>query len=70
MIRLELKDYCHDCVNFEAEVEKPQAWYDTNNKIVLYTDTIVRCAHAMCCAHIAKYIMEGYKEDEGRTSES
>lgn len=62
MIRLELKDYCHDCVGFEAEVESPTKLYSMD-EVVVQTDTIVRCKHRHRCAHIAKYIMDGYKQD-------
>lgn len=70
MIRLELKDYCHDCVGFEPEVEAPVALYYGDNKEIVCTDTIVRCKHAKRCAHILKYVMEGYKENASRNTES
>ena len=63
MIRLELKDYCHDCVGFEADVEGPTKLY-TMGDVVVQSDTVVRCKHRKRCAHIVKYVMEGYKEKE------
>lgn len=69
MIRLELKDYCHDCCGFEADVQLPVALYYTytNGKCdheYVHGDTIVRCKHRERCANVVKYVMEGYKEKE------
>lgn len=63
MIRLEVKDYCHDCVDFEADVEGPTKLYSVDD-IVAWTDTIVRCKHRNRCANIVKYVVEEYKEKE------
>ena len=64
MIRLELKDYCHDCVGFEADVESPTIYLGRNGIPVEQTDTIVRCKHRKRCRHVVEYIMEGYKVKE------
>lgn len=65
MIKLELKDYCHDCTGFEADVEEPAMLFAIGaSEPIKFTDTIIRCAHRKRCEHIVKYVMEGYKEDE------
>ena len=64
MIRLELKDYCHECVGFEADVERPTIFHIDGTIKTIYTDTIIRCKHRDRCAHVVKYVMEGYEEND------
>lgn len=69
MIRLELKDYCHDCVGFEAEVQSPVIYFTTGCEMAEQTDTIVRCKHHKRCRHVVEYVMDGYKEKENGVNE-
>ena len=64
MIRLELKDYCHDCIGFEADVIGPSLLLGEGDKLIAYTDTIIKCKHRERCANVVKYVMDGYKEKE------
>lgn len=69
MIKLEIKDYCHDCIGFEADVEGPHILFGRGNKIVDYTDTIIRCEHRKRCANAVNYVMEGYKKEKENVQE-
>lgn len=69
MIRLELKDYCHDCCGFEAKTIYPDKVYAVGEPDVPYMligDTVVTCEHRERCASAVKYVMEGYKENADR----
>lgn len=70
MIRLEVKDYCHECVGFEADVESPTIFYGDGVIEVIKTNTIIRCRHRDRCKHAVEYVMEGYKENASRNTES
>lgn len=64
MIRLDVQEYCHNCLDFEADVQAPEKQYiddltrfinnmDSNIRI---SDAIVRCAHRNRCAAIKRYL--------------
>ena len=58
MIILEVEDYCHDCPNFEADVENPTFLYARDMKLCS-GNTIVRCV----CREIYSYF-RNYKDKE------
>ena len=55
MIRVEVRDYCHDCFDFEANVQGAEE-YQINGKPSGQTDTIIRCRQRNRCENIRKYI--------------
>ena len=60
MINLVVEPYCHDCTDFEPEVEKSSG--ECNNK-VLYTNTYITCEHRNKCMAIKSYLLtKGSKE--------
>ena len=60
MIRLEVDDYCHSCLDFEADVVKPER-VNKALGISLYTDTVVTCAYRKRCAAIKRYLEQQTK---------
>ena len=58
MIKLDIQDYCHDCLEFEADVERGQKclMYSMADTMVHQTDTIVRCKHRNRCKAIKRYL--------------
>lgn len=59
-IKLEVQPYCGACLDFEADVTKPNKVY-AGEEIIL-GDTVVRCEHARRCENIRKYLMRLEKE--------
>lgn len=59
MIRLDVKPYCENCENFDADVEK---LYTANGMVL----THIQCSHANQCREIKNYL-KNYKE---KTDES
>lgn len=74
-IRLEVKEYCADCCDFEPDVKKPEkttlqvddftnpAAVDRYYAITQQSDTIVRCRYRNRCEAIKRYL-EKQKEDK------
>ena len=62
MIILEVEDYCHDCPNFEADVENPTFLYARDMKLCS-GNTIVRCDNRRVCREIYSYF-RNYKDKE------
>lgn len=68
-IRLEVKEYCADCCDFEPDVKKPEKTTlqvdDLTNPhaITILTDTIVRCRYRNRCEAIKRYL-EKQKENK------
>ena len=56
MIRLNVKPYCHNCLEFEADVEKPEIMYAHNEELAV-TDTIISCKHRNRCEAIKKHLI-------------
>lgn len=58
MIRLDVKDYCKDCCDFEADVTKPEKLQIASGSEwkVMLSDTVVSCEHAKRCETIKRYL--------------
>lgn len=61
MIRLDIQPYCENCMDFEADVEKPVALYADFVLFEELGDTVIRCKHRRRCAWVAEYA-EKHKE--------
>lgn len=60
MIGLFVSDYCYDCPEFEADVEKHNLI--TNEKKI--TQTNICCKHSVRCAGIVEYLKTQTKKSE------
>lgn len=57
MIKLDIKPYCEECMDFEAETEYPNTWYE-NNREIPAGDTVIRCRHRSLCSRIVGRLSE------------
>mgnify|MGYP003289017354 CR=1 FL=1 len=73
MIRLEVKEYCSECCDFEADVTKPERQtarvFDMKQGDWVLatggqTDTIVRCKYAKRCEAIKRYLSQQKGDNE------
>lgn len=64
-IRLEVKEYCADCLDFEADVTKPErtVLYGGGEAMMVQSDTVIRCKYARKCEAIKRYLE---KQKEGK----
>lgn len=60
-IRLEVEEYCHECLDFEADVISPQRVRNGNGELTM-SDTIVQCKHRKRCTNIKRYLERREKE--------
>ena len=44
MIKIEVADYCNECMDFDPDVERPQKLYNFGEEITI-SDTVIRCAN-------------------------
>ena len=60
MIKLEVKDYCHSCKYFVADVEEPQPLINMFGEDIPGTmgDTIIRCRGRKRCKKLMQYWTE------------
>lgn len=56
MIELRVEDYCHDCLDFSADVKQPERLYAGDEVCATIGTTIVRCEYAKRCASIKRYL--------------
>lgn len=58
MIKLEVAEYCYECPDFEAVVEKDTVEvYDFDEYVnIEKTDTIIKCANCEKCDAIRQYL--------------
>lgn len=63
MIRIEVEEYCHNCLDFSPDITKPErvitALYGEH-----WTDTIIRCEYRKRCEAIKKYLIRQAKSNE------
>ena len=60
MIRLDIKEYCDWCCDFEPDVTAPEKLYKVKFNMgeeIVMGDTIIRCTHAKRCESIKRYLM-------------
>ena len=57
MIRLEVRDYCAKCFDFEACVQGPDVNVCIDGTEIV-TDTIIRCKNRTKCEHLRRYLEE------------
>lgn len=60
-ITLDIREYCSECCDFEADVTKPERtvlYGDTGETITRQTDTIVHCRYAKRCEAIKRYLSQ------------
>lgn len=62
MIKLEVEEYCHYCMDFEADVKNPERVRMSSGEIGL-GDTVVRCEYRNRCANIKRYLERRAKEE-------
>jgi hypothetical protein len=63
MIKLDVKDYCHACMDFSADVIEPVK-YEANDNHIILTDTIIQCEYRRRCEAIRKYLERQTKTEE------
>ena len=57
MIKLEVEDYCQNCPNFEAKLEKDSIVAGISPTITI-NETIVRCKYETMCENMYRHIKE------------
>lgn len=59
MIRLEVEDYCQNCLIFDPDVLHPTQMF-AEGVVAAQTDTIVRCERRECCENLKKYLQREF----------
>ena len=62
MIRVNVEEYCHQCLDFNPDVIPPIRSVDEKGKHV-QTDTIIQCKYRKRCAGIRRYFEQLAKEE-------
>lgn len=67
-IKLEVEPYCEQCLDFEADVTKPErttVWsIAPSSATTIQSDTVVRCRYANRCANLMRYLNKHHREDK------
>lgn len=63
MIKLDVADYCHTCIEFSPEADIPVV-YLTNNHPVILGDTVVRCEHQERCRNIQRNLEKNIQKEQ------
>ncbi len=67
MIRVEVEDYCQQCMDFSPDVTKPDRyWLRPNGGVEapFGTDTIIRCEYRKRCAGIRRFLEQQMKGEQ------
>ena len=60
MIRIDVEEYCHSCMDFSPDVTPPIRSFSENGA-VKQTDTIIQCEHRKRCANIERFLKQQLK---------
>lgn len=64
MIKLDVEEYCQQCLDFSPDVTKPErlefVGYDSTKTV--YSDTIIQCKYRKRCSGITRYLEHQIKE--------
>lgn len=61
MIKLEVKEYCHGCTEFDPDIKRPETLYVGNESYTSIGDTIIRCEHREKCDRIREFCSKSVK---------
>lgn len=64
MIRLEVEEYCENCLDFLPDVKKPGRGEDFFGEDTVLGDTLVRCSNRKRCEAIKRYLEKQVGGDE------
>lgn len=64
MIKLDVKDYCHACLDFSPEVVRARKQLSDWCNEIEQTDTVIYCEHRGRCEAIRKYLERQIKSEE------
>lgn len=62
MIRLNVEEYCHQCLDFTPDVIPPARLLGDDDEHAR-SDTIVQCVYRKRCAGIKRYLEQQTKEE-------
>jgi hypothetical protein len=66
MIRIEVEEYCHQCLDFTPDVTPPNrmtVWGGDGSENVTWSDTIIKCKYCKRCSSIKRYLEQQMKEE-------
>lgn len=63
-IKLEVEDYCQECMDFNADVAGPVKVQISGQDDLILTDTIVRCEYRNRCRAIKRYLERQKAKEE------
>ena len=63
MIRINVEEYCHQCLDFSPDVIEPTRAFAVEGEQIIQTDTIVQCKYRKRCANIKRYLEQQAKEE-------
>lgn len=65
MIKLDVKPYCENCPEFEAEVEcSDNQFYDSYGRVENIVHTTIRCKDARRCENFYRYYLSEQMKGE------
>lgn len=63
MIRIDVEEYCHTCLDFSPDVTTAKRKYSDDDEMTM-GDTIVRCEHKRRCAGIRRHLEQCMKGEK------
>ena len=62
MIRVEVEDYCHECLDFHPDVTPATRLRFTDSEYSVIGDTVIRCEYRKRCAAITRFLENRAKD--------
>lgn len=61
MIKVNVEEYCHQCLDFCSDVIEPMRIRSGDNKEPHWSDTLIQCKYRKRCAGIKRYLEQQMK---------
>ena len=65
MIRVDVEDYCHQCLDFHPDVIPPAKLLAGEEEYIV-GDTVIKCEYRKRCAGIKRYLEQQTKIDSSK----
>lgn len=63
MIRLNVEEYCQQCLDFVPDVTPAERAFAVDGKEIIQTDTIVQCKYRRRCVNMMRYLEHQAKDE-------
>lgn len=66
MIRVDVEDYCQQCLDFSPDVTRPERLVPCKGEEITFSDTIIQCKYRKRCSGMMRFLEQHVKKGTSR----